>query len=542
MQWIADHLAIVDLYRQGETDKALERLAQRTPGEQRQMVQRILGVLDVQLKAVEQGLSRQGQIDVTQRRPGVPSTQQSQRPLPGSHRGGNPEFRWNVAATNIAGAVHMEAALRAYRRHDASSARELGEQIELAEGFFEFYELHTGLPTESHRWQLAIGLTAMADGRFGWAATVLSDACARFLIDAPLQLACGSIHETIAMMPANVASDVRSTDVVGQREDNPLTEEDESKPNRFRGSNSALAEAKSARDDRLKNAARAFERALASDPPTLEAGLRLAHVRMMQKNEMAASALLEPIVAARALRCGPRSSRGCFSARSSPAAPRCARRDTVRRGRHACALGPKRIHGAAEVDAHHRQREEEATTVVHSCCAPPHADRESATASANSGFRTSSWRSCDGSAEAVRPSMPVALGCSALALQMLAAAQQPGRFRSSAELVLVDVQVRQGRTPVANLTASDFELRDNGVVQRIQSATFEQVPISALLVLDVSGSVRGETLTHLKAAVHAAATALTEDDQNALLTISDRIVLRSPWSRIVSHSAGPWTR
>ena len=127
--------------------------------------------------------------------------------------------------------------------------------------------------------------------------------------------------------------------------------------------------------------------------------------------------------------------------------------------------------------------------------------------------------------------MPVALGCSALALQMLAAAQQPGRFRSSAELVLVDVQVRQGRTPVANLTASDFELRDNGVVQRIQSATFEQVPISALLVLDVSGSVRGETLTHLKAAVHAAATALTEDDQNALLTISDRIVLRSPWSR-----------
>ena len=148
----------------------------------------------------------------------------------------------------------MEAALRAYRRHDASSARELGEQIKLAEGFFEFYELHTGLPTESHRWQLAIGLTAMADGRFGWAATVLSDACARFLIDAPLQLACGSIHETIATMPANVASDVRSMHVIRQLQDKPLTEENESQPNRFRGSNSPLAEAKSARDERLKNA------------------------------------------------------------------------------------------------------------------------------------------------------------------------------------------------------------------------------------------------------------------------------------------------
>lgn len=131
----------------------------------------------------------------------------------------------------------------------------------------------------------------------------------------------------------------------------------------------------------------------------------------------------------------------------------------------------------------------------------------------------------------MRPSLRIAITCSALGLQALSAAPQPARFRSSAELVLVDVQVRRGSNPVANLTAADFELRDSGIVQRVQAATFEDVPVSVLLALDVSGSVRGETLTHLKTAARAAATALTADDQAALLTISERIRLAVPWGR-----------
>jgi tetratricopeptide (TPR) repeat protein len=314
MRWIADHYEITEMYRQGESERALELLAGRSIDEQRQIVERILGVLEVLLKSVEQvpGQPGPGQIDASQRRPGVPFMQPNQNqaadttrrvPLdypakPASKGGDDPEFRWKFPATNVAGALHMEAALRAYRRDDASSAREIGEQIKIAEGFFGFYERHTGRPTESRRWQLAIGLTAMADGRFGRAATVLNDACARFPDDDALQLACGSIHETIAMMPANVASEIRRLHIIRQLQDNPLTEEDESKPGRFRGSINALGAAKSARDDRLKGAARAFERVLASDPTDTEARLRVAHVRMLQKNEKAAAALLEPIVAA----------------------------------------------------------------------------------------------------------------------------------------------------------------------------------------------------------------------------------------------------
>jgi VWFA-related protein len=108
---------------------------------------------------------------------------------------------------------------------------------------------------------------------------------------------------------------------------------------------------------------------------------------------------------------------------------------------------------------------------------------------------------------------------------------QPMRFRSSAQAVLVDVQVLEGNVAVAGLTAADFELRDSGVAQKIEAVTFEDVPVSLMLALDVSGSVKGAPLEHLKAAARAAAGATTKDDQAALLTFSERIGLRSGWTR-----------
>ena len=40
-------------------------------------------------------------------------------------------------------------------------------------------------------------------------------------------------------------------------------------------------------------------------------------------------------------------------------------------------------------------------------------------------------------------------------------------FRTAADVVMVDVSVKQGNKPVAGLAVKDFELRDNGVLQRI---------------------------------------------------------------------------
>jgi VWFA-related protein len=66
--------------------------------------------------------------------------------------------------------------------------------------------------------------------------------------------------------------------------------------------------------------------------------------------------------------------------------------------------------------------------------------------------------------------------------------QSPQTFRSGADSVIVDVSVRRGNTPVTGLSAADFEVRDNGVVQQVESVDVSAVPIDLSLVVDVSGN------------------------------------------------------
>jgi VWFA-related protein len=112
----------------------------------------------------------------------------------------------------------------------------------------------------------------------------------------------------------------------------------------------------------------------------------------------------------------------------------------------------------------------------------------------------------------------------AAALPMLASAQT---FRSGIDVVRVDALVTDGRKPVAGLSAADFELRDNGVLQVIDSAAFETMPLSVVFVLDTSGSVAGAKMGHLGEAVNLLLTGLHGGDRAALLTFSHRIWLRT---------------
>jgi VWFA-related protein len=109
-------------------------------------------------------------------------------------------------------------------------------------------------------------------------------------------------------------------------------------------------------------------------------------------------------------------------------------------------------------------------------------------------------------------------------------AQQAPRFRSGTDAVRVDVRVTRGAVPVVGLTAEQFELRDSGVRQMIEAAALEDVPVGLLLALDVSGSVRGQALADLKQAARVAVAALGPDDRALVLTFSDRIILRVPWT------------
>jgi VWFA-related protein len=110
------------------------------------------------------------------------------------------------------------------------------------------------------------------------------------------------------------------------------------------------------------------------------------------------------------------------------------------------------------------------------------------------------------------------------------AAMQSAQFRAGVEAVRVDVLVVDGGKPVAGLTADDFELRDNGVVQTIESVAVSDVPVSIMIALDTSESVAGHILQELKEGVRATAAVLRPVDRAALISFSNDVRLTMDWA------------
>ena len=114
----------------------------------------------------------------------------------------------------------------------------------------------------------------------------------------------------------------------------------------------------------------------------------------------------------------------------------------------------------------------------------------------------------------------------------IARAQAP-TFRARADLVSIDVGVRQRGRPVTGLTAADFELIDNGVPQKISQLAYESLPIDVTVALDISQSVSGSVLDSLRRGVQELAKDLAPTDRLRLLTFNVRI------TRQVDFDAGP---
>ncbi len=101
-------------------------------------------------------------------------------------------------------------------------------------------------------------------------------------------------------------------------------------------------------------------------------------------------------------------------------------------------------------------------------------------------------------------------------------------FEANVESVYVDVFVAGKGKSVPRLTDRDFELRDNGVPQKVRVVSLETIPLRAVLVFDASASVAGEKLRHLRSAGRAFLNELQLDDEPSLLTFSHEISLREP--------------
>ena len=93
-------------------------------------------------------------------------------------------------------------------------------------------------------------------------------------------------------------------------------------------------------------------------------------------------------------------------------------------------------------------------------------------------------------------------------------------FRSTVEGVAIPVTVKSGGKFVSGLTAADFEVRDNGIVQQIRTLDAAAVPLDLTLLLDSSTSVDGPLLQQLKLAVVDTAALLHEDDRLRLIAVS----------------------
>jgi len=111
--------------------------------------------------------------------------------------------------------------------------------------------------------------------------------------------------------------------------------------------------------------------------------------------------------------------------------------------------------------------------------------------------------------------------------------QEPAKahpvFGVSIENVYIDAFVSRRGTPLQGLAASDFELRDNGVVQQLDLAASDAQPLLAVLSFDTSGSLlAGAKLAALKAASQGLLETLRPQDEATLMTFNDSIQWLTP--------------
>jgi VWFA-related protein len=133
------------------------------------------------------------------------------------------------------------------------------------------------------------------------------------------------------------------------------------------------------------------------------------------------------------------------------------------------------------------------------------------------------------SASSLRP-LFVALAVAVVSIGTAAQQTPPPKFTGGVEAVLVDVLVTRASKPVPDLKTADFVVLDSGVQQKADLVAVESLPISLLLALDASASVRGAALDQLKAAAKAAVGSLRPADEAALVTFAHNLSLGAPWT------------
>jgi Ca-activated chloride channel family protein len=120
---------------------------------------------------------------------------------------------------------------------------------------------------------------------------------------------------------------------------------------------------------------------------------------------------------------------------------------------------------------------------------------------------------------------------------VLAQNQEQGVIRVDVNLVLVDATVKTKSGQImADLKKEAFELREDGVPQKLDVFSRDELPLDVALVLDLSDSI-GPFLGPLRDAANTALGALKSEDEVALFTFSTEAELRVPFTHDKSKIA-----
>jgi VWFA-related protein len=106
----------------------------------------------------------------------------------------------------------------------------------------------------------------------------------------------------------------------------------------------------------------------------------------------------------------------------------------------------------------------------------------------------------------------------------VAQAVKPPEFGLEVEAVHVDAFVSRAGEPLADLAAAHFEVRDNGVRQRVELVAAESRPLRVVMVFDASGSMVGQRVEALRAAADALLEGLRPEDETGLVAFNEDVL------------------
>ncbi len=133
-------------------------------------------------------------------------------------------------------------------------------------------------------------------------------------------------------------------------------------------------------------------------------------------------------------------------------------------------------------------------------------------------------------------------GCFAVCATLLAAAawgqDATPVFRATSDLVLLDVQVIHNKTNTAmgQLQARDFELSEDGAPQKIAFFESGHLPLSVVLLFDLTESVRG-VLRHLAVGAQSALDHLKPEDEVGVIVYAASATLVDGFTRDHARTA-----